>query len=126
MKTDIFRDWNVTFLPANVGAWVERGMSDEKFEIYVEGAGKSGLFWVQDGFSLLMSAIYIFMTLKLLEHVKSNKIGNNADYKLFEFYLYFSCLVNLFQGIPILDHIIVSEHKYYSFGENNHRITLKK
>lgn len=102
LKTDIFRDWNVTFLPANVRAWVERGMSDEKFEIYVEGAGKSGLFWVQDGFSLLMSAIYIFMTLKLLEHVKSNKIGNNADYKLFEFYLYFSCLVNLFQGIPIL------------------------
>ena len=30
------------------------------------------------------------------------------------------------KGIPILDHIIVSEHKYYSFGENNHRITLKK
>ncbi len=30
------------------------------------------------------------------------------------------------QGIPILDHLIVSEHNYYSFGENNHRTALKK
>lgn len=30
------------------------------------------------------------------------------------------------QGIPILDHLIVSEHNYYSFGENNFGSTLKK
>ncbi len=27
--------------------------------------------------------------------------------------------IGLFQGIPILDHLIVSEHNYYSFGKNN-------
>ena len=27
--------------------------------------------------------------------------------------------IGRFQGIPVLDHLIVSEHKYYSFGENN-------
>ncbi len=30
------------------------------------------------------------------------------------------------QGIPILDHIIVSEYNYYSFGENNKKTSLKK
>ena len=27
--------------------------------------------------------------------------------------------IGRFQGIPVLDHLIVSEHKYYSFGKNN-------
>ena len=105
---DLMSNFNVSILPPGIRAWVERGLSEEKYNKFILHEGRSGFWWVTAAFSYMMRVAYIIMTYLLIkkrEYVEQNEEARN----LYVFYLLLFAFVNFIQFVPILG------ERYYWF-----------
>lgn len=88
-------------LPSTLSLWMERYMSEEKFNTHIMNAGASGYFWVSQAFNSFRNTMYLLIPYYLWKYRK--EIDERTDIKgLFNFYLYFYAIVNFIQFVPVL------------------------
>lgn len=90
---------DIDILPPSLQTWASIYLSDEAFSKYVLQEGRSGFWWVQASFELMMKVSYIIMTWQLIKQADIKK-KTNSNTKLLLFYLFIFTLVNLVQFIP--------------------------
>lgn len=103
LSYDLLSSINFTALPLpnTLALWMERYMSEEKFNTHVMHVGSSGFFWISQAFSMFRNTMYLFIPYYIWKY--RNEIDERTDIKnLFNFFLYFYAVVNFVQFIPVL------------------------
>lgn len=96
------------FMPDTFARWINGYMSDESYAKHILKTGRSGFWWVDAGFLLLMKFAYIWMTFQLIKNW--DKVEKNAEsYNLISFFLFLFAFVNLTQFVPEFS------TRYYNF-----------
>lgn len=90
---------DIEILPSSLQTWASIYLSDDAFSKYVLQEGRSGFWWVQAIFEIMMTISYIIMTWQLIKQTEQPKEGDGGS-KLLLFYLYIFTLVNFIQFIP--------------------------
>lgn len=104
----LFSNITFDFLPDQFARWVNRYMSEEAYAHFILKEGRSGFWWVDAGFSLLMKFSYIWMTYQIIK--KKDNVENNAEsYNIISFYLVLFAFVNIIQFVPEFS------TRYYNF-----------
>ncbi len=104
----LFGHLSFDFLPDHFARWVNRYMSDEFYARFILHEGRSGFWWVEAGFQMLMKFAYIWMTIQIIRNW--DRVENNAEsYNLISFYLILFSFVNFTQFLPEFS------TRYYNF-----------
>lgn len=99
---------NVSFLPDGLRFWAELQMNDDSYATFVLKEGKSGFYWITDGFNMLMRFAYIYMTWEIIKK-RESIVKNNEIKTFYHFYLIAFTFINLIQFVPIIG------ERYYWF-----------
>ena len=104
----LFGNLSFDFMPDRFAIWVNEYMSDESYARFILKEGRSGFWWVDAGFQMLMKFAYIWMTIQIIRNW--NRVENDAEsYNLISFYLVLFAFVNITQFLPEFS------TRYYNF-----------
>lgn len=104
----LFGNLSFDFMPDRFAIWVNEYMSDESYARFILKEGRSGFWWVDAGFQMLMKFAYIWMAIQIIRNW--NRVENDAEsYNLISFYLVLFAFVNITQFLPEFS------TRYYNF-----------
>ena len=95
----IFEGISFSFLPSRLASWVNEYMSEESYAQFILKEGKSGFWWVDAGFQILMKVAYIWMTLQIISSPNMVKKNTEANSIISLFLLIFA-FTNITQFVP--------------------------
>lgn len=96
------------FMPDHFARWINEYMSDESYAKFILKQGRSGFWWVDAGFLMLMKVAYIWMTFQIIKNW--DRVEKNTEsYNIISFYLILFTFVNFTQFVPEFS------TRYYNF-----------
>ena len=96
------------FMPDHFARWINGYMSDESYARFIIKKGRSGFWWVDAGFLMLMKFAYVWMSFQIIKNW--DKVENNIESNnIISFFLILFTFVNFTQFVPEFN------TRYYNF-----------
>ncbi|MCI2108032.1 MAG: EpsG family protein [Bacteroidales bacterium] len=88
-------------LPPSLIKWTQGYLSEESYEKFVLLKGKTGYYWISEGFDFLSKLAYLYMVYYLVKF-RQDISGDKGLSNLYRYFIYFFALVNFIQFVPVL------------------------
>ncbi|WP_300646015.1 EpsG family protein [uncultured Duncaniella sp.] len=94
-------NYNSLPLPSVLSNWINRYLSEEFYNTFVDKSGGSGFYWIGNLFLLIMKGAYLIIPIYLIKY-KEELMKQHNLWRLCRYFIFFFAIVSFIQCVPVL------------------------